>query len=218
MAAPERRSRRTLIGVGLVVLAVLVGVVGISPLFALREVRVEGTGILTTEQVVEVAEAPMGRPLVRVSEREIAERVAVLPPAAEVHVSRGLPDVVTIQVVEREPVFVLDAPSGPTLVDAEGFAFAEARDAAGLVTATAPADPETLRGIAAVLRETGDLRVDRVEAHSPDSITLFLPEDRRVVVGSGEDAALKMKVARALLDATDARFIDVTAPGNPSTR
>ena len=218
MAGPERRSRRTLIGVGFVVLLLLIGVMGFSPLFALREVRVEGAGILAVEQVVDVADAPMGRPLAQVSEREIAERVAALPPVAEVHVSRGLPDVVTIQVVEREPAFVLDTHPAPTLVDAEGFTFAEARETAGLVTATAPADPETLRGIAAVLRETGDLRVDRVEAHSPDSITLFLPEDRRVVVGSGEDVALKMKVARALLGATEARFIDVTAPENPSTR
>ncbi len=220
MAAESRPGRtRRLIALGVALVVVIAAIVVLfTPAFALRDVEVRGTAILTPEEVTEAADAPMGRPLLRVSEGEIAERVAALTPVAEVEVRRVVPDRLLITVSERRPVFVLDHGQEQVLVDHEGIAFAPARAEADLVTAKAPADPATLEAIATVVTSAGDLPVERVEAASPDSVTLFLPEDRRIIAGSAQDADLKIEVARTLLESTDAKFIDVTAPNNPSTR
>lgn len=224
MARERRTGRRRgraprVVLVAAVVLVLVAAILAFTPVFALREVRIEGANTVTPDEVTAAARPPQGRPLLLVSERDIAERVAALPPVAEVRVRRVLPDRVAITITERQPAFVLDRAGPLALVDATGFAYAAVgQPPAGLVRAQAPADPATLRAIAAVLAVTGDLRVDHVEAHSSDSITLFLPEDRRVIMGSGEQAEQKVAVARTLLDSTDATFIDVTAPDHPSTR
>lgn len=214
---PGRTRRFIAVGVALVVVIAAI-VVLFTPAFALRDVEVRGTAILTPDEVTEAADAPMGRPLLRVSEGEIAERVAALTPVAEVEVRRVVPDRLVITVSERRPLFVLDHGQEQVLVDHGGIAFAPARAEADLVTAKAPADPATLEAIATVVSSVGDLPVERVEARSPDSITLILPEDRQIIAGSAQDADLKIEVARTLLESTDAKFIDVTAPNNPSTR
>lgn len=220
LSGRRRRWPRVLVAV-LLVLALGTGVwlVGFSSVFAVREVEVKGTAILTPEAIEDAAAAPIGRPLSRVDERGIGERVATLSPVASVTVKRAWPQTLRITVVEREPRFALERAPGWVLVDADGFAFWEENDQPeGLVAVSAPADPDTLRGVGVVVAALGDLPVDHIEASSPDDIVVMLPKDRRLIMGSGEQAALKVEVGRRLLEATEARFVDVTAPENPSTR
>lgn len=217
---PGRRS--ILIGVAALVLAgFLAWLLLLSPALVLKSVRVEGTAMLTPEQVTEAAAAPLGVPLARVSERAVGERVVTLPAVAKVNVRRGLPDHLVIRVTERTPIFAVGEGDPVTLVDAEGATF-PGRGSPEIVQAEGPMDdPTLLAGVAAVIRALpADLRVEveRVEFTSRDSITVLLKGDREVFFGSADQPEVKGQVALALVRGTSAKHIDVSAPSRPSTR
>lgn len=217
-----RRGRLALLGAGVVVfVGVLSWLLLFSSVFALRVVDVRGTSVLTPEQVLHRAEAPMGLPLARVSERAIGERVAGLPAVDEVTVRRRPLDKLEILVSEREPVFGVGAGERVTLVDGEGAAFEGPRPD-GLPKGEGPlGDPALLAGAAGVVEALPpDLRAraELVSFPSREAITVHLGEDVTVFFGSAEQAALKGEVALALIRGTRAQHIDVSAPTRPSTR
>lgn len=217
-----RRGRLALLAVGVVVVVgVLSWLLLFSSVLALRVVDVRGTAVLTPEQVLHQAEAPIGLPLARVSERAIGERVARLPAVDEVTVRRRPLDKLEILVTERVPVFGVGAGERVTLVDVEGAAFEGPRPD-GLPMGEGPlGDPVLLAGASGVVTALpADLRprVERVSFTSREAITVHLSDDVTVFFGSAEQAALKGDVALALIRGTGARHIDVSAPTRPSTR
>ncbi|GAB3623381.1 hypothetical protein GCM10027418_14640 [Mariniluteicoccus endophyticus] len=220
-----RRRLRTLLGglLGLVLVGVATWALLFSSLLALTEVRVEGTHAVSADEVRTAAAAPMGRSLLRVQERPVAERVAGLAPVDHVTVSRRLPHALQITVVEREPVFAVARGTSWALVDPKGIPYLEVNEKPeALVPAFAGSEDgallkavgQVVNGLPPQLRD----RLEKVEAKSGDTITLKLKEGREVVVGSADELELKMKVAATLLQATPAKWIDVTAPGHPATR
>ncbi|GAB3697703.1 cell division protein FtsQ/DivIB [Mariniluteicoccus flavus] len=220
-----RRRRWIVIGVAAALVALVAGgiwAVFFSSLLALRTVAVTGTTIVSDEEVQRVAAAPVGRPLARVAERPVAERVATLPQVQSVTVRRHWPHTLDVAVKERTPAFALARGDRWLLVDATGVAFLEvAQRPEGFLPATAPDnDPSLLRGLAAVtagLPPELRTQVETVEAKSADTITLKL-KGREVVFGSADQVEVKAKVALALLASTKAAWIDVSAPGHPATR
>jgi cell division protein FtsQ len=67
------------------------------------------------------------------------------------------------------------------------------------------------------LRSDIEALVERVEVESVDRIRLRLTGGRTVMWGSAEDSAQKAEVLAVLLK-RDAREIDVSVPGRPTTR
>jgi cell division protein FtsQ len=189
---------------------------------------VTGVLILTPDEVREAAAVPAGTPLTRVDVDAVRGRVAVLPPAGEVTVSRQWPGTLLITVVERTPVAALarlDADGRPLkefdLMDDHGVIFRTARTVPrGVVmmrlAAKAPSEQFTAasRSALAVLRTlTPQLRAELVTlvVDGPARIRLELRKDRIVTWGDAEESELKAKVATALL-ARPAKQIDVSAP------
>ncbi|OYN93073.1 cell division protein FtsQ [Propionibacteriaceae bacterium ES.041] len=222
----DRRRRLLISGIAaLVVLLLLVAgwLVLLSPVLALKQVVVSGTSLLTAEEVTATAAAPMGRPLARVAEQPIADRVATLPQVQQVRVVRSWPTSLKIEVTERQPAFVINRGGRWLLVDEEGIAFVSLteRPEKLIEVRTELVQPEALRQVAQV---TGAMpedlagQVERVEVPGPDSIKVGLRGGREIFYGSGADAELKGQVAGALVRATKAKWIDVSAPGHPATR
>lgn len=238
-AARRRRVRRavpwTLAVVLLAVVALAGWLVWASPVFAVKEVRVEGTSLLTPAQVREQAAVSDLTPLPRVSTGDVAARVTALPPVAEVEVRREWPDAIVIEIVERVPVAVVPDGSEYRLIDATGVVFFRVASPAapgvvgvgpsggsgaspdGLPVLAVPApgldDPATQAGLTVLAALTPELRAGlaTLTVSGPAKIELEMRSGRTIVWGDENASEEKARVATALLG-RDAQVIDVSAP------
>ncbi|NHC12295.1 cell division protein FtsQ/DivIB [Motilibacter deserti] len=213
---------------GLVVLLGVAAWVALgTSLLGVRTVEVVGASRVPPEQVRAAADVSPGFPLARVDPAAVRERVAAIPAVRDVRVERRFPRTLVVTVAERTPVAVTSMrDSGLTYVDAAGVAFAPAPPAAAkgktalpvLRTAAGPtrvAAAVVVGGLPAGLQK----RVVRVEAKTPDSVTLVLRSGHSVVWGDVERAQRKAEVLVALMAAVkDAKTYDVSAPDAPTTR
>lgn len=206
---------------------VLVGTGGwllfFSSVVTVRDVSVDGNRTISPVRVEAVARAPMGRQLARVDLAAIRARVETIPAVKSASVSRSWPHTVAITVTERTPVAVVDRGAGLQAVDADGVLFGSyPRQPGDLpLLQTAPdvkseALAEAARVVTSLRPDINDL-VERVEVESVDRIRLRLAGGRTVMWGSAEHSAEKAEVLAALLG-RDAREIDVSVPGRPTTR
>lgn len=210
------------LGLSALVLAVLGWVVWASPFLAVRNVEVTGVALLTEDQVREVANVPVGRPLARVDIDGVRGRVAALPAALSVEVTRVLPGTLRIDVTERTPVAAVKRDSnkgnGYQIFDPNGVAFQTVSTVpADVVLVEFPQTDQPERPLRSALRVvaalTPQLRSELVKlvVNSPAGIVLQLRKDRKVTWGDAEQSELKAKVATALLT-QKGKQIDVSVP------
>jgi cell division protein FtsQ len=91
--------------------------------FELKVVEVEGNSgrRVTDEQIVSAAGVRPGAKLLRISTREVVERISQIPWIARVRVERLLPSKLRIRVVERQPDLVVITAQGPFLMSLDGL-------------------------------------------------------------------------------------------------
>lgn len=198
-----------------------------SPMLALDRVVVVGAARLSAAEVAAAADAPIGRPLIRIDTEAVEARVAArLRPVATVRVARSWPGTLRVVVTERQPAGVLVAGRSFTLVDRDGVAFATvAKRPPGLpvVRADARAGPGRERAVAAALDVLAALprdlvrQVSTVHAASAESVTLRMRGGVTVVWGASADHQLKATVLQALLPQR-AKVYDLSAPEAPVLR
>ncbi len=223
--ASERRRRWILRG-SIAALVVLLGagawLVFFSPVFETRDVAVEGTALLTPDDVLEAAAVETGVPLARQDVDGIETRVEELAPVRDATVSRSLPHTVEIAVEEREVVYQRERKGRWEWVDADGVVFRTLDDPKWgvLRVTTSSTDQRLLRDAATVAHWIpAEVRPEtwRMTAEAVDRITLTLTGGRTVVWGSAEESELKSEVLSALLS-VEATVYDVSAPRHPTTR
>lgn len=221
-----QRRRRWLRWLALaVVVAVLAGVVylvAFSPVLAVAKVEISGTDVVSKKEVSQAAAVQLGTPLVRLDVDGIAERVAGLPPVAQVKVTREWPDRLSISIVERQPSLAIPSGTGYLIADASGVVFDTAGSAPkGLARVEAnPRDQRTVADAGVVfssLSEKTAAKVSVIQAPSRDSIALRLENGARVFWGSAEQSDLKAEVVDVLLE-QGGTYFDVSAPGYPTRR
>lgn len=221
------RRRRWIIR-GSLAAAVVLLVVGswlafFSPVFETRTVVVEGTSLLTVDQVTAAAAVEMGVPLLRQDVSAVTERVKALTPVRGVAVSRRAPHTIAVEVTEREIAFQRRREGEWDWVDADGVVFhrtAEPRPDTIQVT-TSSTDERLLRDVAVVAAHVPEPllpELRRISADAVDRITLVLEDNRTLVWGSAEESELKAEVAAALFTSVEAKVYDVSAPRHPTTR
>ncbi|MFB7636933.1 cell division protein FtsQ/DivIB [Streptomyces sp. NPDC056149] len=231
----RRPGRRGVIIIA--VLAVLLGGFGAWAVYGsnwlrLERVRVTGTDVLTPQQVVAAASAPVNAPLASVDTDAVERRLlARLPRLKSVAVTRSWPHTLGLEVTERTPKLLLETDGKFAEVDDEGVRFGtvtRALKGVPLLKMTVSDSPSSARfGTGRLLRAAvtvaqdlpaavrKDIRALRVRSY--DSITLELAGDRTVMWGSREQGAEKAKVLAALLKAArDARHVDVSVPSAPA--
>lgn len=218
-----QRSRRRRIawlsGIGAVLLVVGGSVAAAySPLFAVERVTVVGASTLDPAAIEAVLADQLGTPLALVDTSEIKAALTAFPLIETYAVEAHPPHDLTVRIVERTPVGVIESPAGYTLVDAAGVALSTtaeqppgqplllieggpesaAFESAGLVVRSLPAD------VRAQLTE--------VQATTADDVTLTLSSGLTVVWGSAEDSVMKALVLSAAMLANPwAGSIDVTS-------
>lgn len=237
----QRRQRRRrlarwwpwLVGLGLLVLIGLgLWVVAFSALLDVRDVTVRGATSVPAGRVERAAGVRNGVPLARVDLDRVKANVLDLRAVRSARVERHWPHTLAVRITERVPVAALRDRGTYRLVDANGVAFRRVdqppRDLPVVeVTAWGGSDRKaTLHAAAsaaAALPHRLADRIERVSARSPDSITLHLADDVRVMWGSAEKSARKAKVLAALLKHADdgeqdVSVYDVSVPELPTTR
>jgi cell division protein FtsQ len=221
----RRRGRMPWVtgGLAVVVLAAVVWIVYFSSWLAVSAVEVRGLDTVSRATVLRAAAVPAGVPLARLDTGAVADRVRGIAAVADASVSRSWPDRVVVTVTERVAVVVVTGGGGYELVDATGVAFrtVQARpDGLPVAHVTGPRRDVTVRSVVTVSAALpADLRsrVRSIEASSPDSITLELDDDVKVVWGSAEQSPRKAEVLAALMH-RQAKVYDVSAPELPVTQ
>ncbi len=212
-----------------ILLVVVVAVGGVYLVFfsstlSVQGVEVSGTQTLSEKKVREVAAVETGGPLATIDLDKIAYRVRSLAVVKSAEVTRKWPHDVLIEIVERQPVAVVEIAGELHSLDAEGVVFGSYdRPPDGLprVRAESGVNAEALaEGAEVVAALPTDIatKVDYAEVLSVDQITLRLRDEREVLWGSADQSAEKAEVLAGLLAARPkAESYDVSVPGMPTT-
>lgn len=230
-SAPAPVGRGVVRGLKMLFATVVVAVLGVglaltlyfTPAMAARDIVVTGTGEVTSEEVLAVAEVRPGTPLLQINTGQVADRVATIRRVASARVQRQYPSVLRITIVERVPVAVQDFPDGPHLFDRDGVDFATAPPPPALpyldVDHPGPHDPPTKAALEVLtaLRPEVAAQVGRVAAPSVSSITLTLTDGRIVIWGTTDRVEEKAEKLAALLTQPGHTY-DVSSPDLPTVK
>lgn len=230
---PEAKpvGRGVVRGMRMVLMTVLLAVVGVglglilyfTPAMSARSIVVSGTGVVTREEILDVAQVRIGTPLLQIDTNQVADRVAAIRRVATARVQRQYPSALRITIVERIPVVVKDFPDGPHLFDHDGVDFATDPPPPALpyidVENPGPTDPATLAAlkVLSTLRPEVAGQVGRIAAPSVSSITLTLSDGRVVIWGTTDRAEEKAEKLAALLT-QPGRTYDVSSPDLPTVK
>lgn len=229
------RPRRTLLTWLALVALFTAGVVFLfffSAAFVVKDIEVSGGREEVQESAVELARIPHGRPLARVAEGAVGDRVLGDSRIAQVEVERDWPSTVRLVITEREPVVAFTHGGSAWLADADGVVYEQVDEASNklpkFATRGEPTelDRRTVAGVAQLWRTRpdpdvleGDLARPRVAA---DGAVTMRVGDVDLVWGQPEENEKKWQVVTAIIgqDAVDPQggvkmTIDVRSPDTP---
>jgi cell division protein FtsQ len=228
--AARRRRLVWLIGVGSIVVVLLgAALVSVSPLMALRTVRVVGVQRVDAAAVRQALDGQLGTPLPLIDYGAVHRDLAKFPLIRSYSTEADPPGTLVVRVVERIPLALLKVHSGYQLVDQAGVVMQTTPDKpGGYPVIDLPEDAseqsrnKEFAASAAVLAAlpVGMLsQVGTATATGAQDVTLTLTSGVTVVWGGPSDAELKSSVLAALVKAAPgASVYDVSAPKSPVTR
>ena len=208
----EGRRRLVWVAVALVLVLVIVGAIAVlaSPIFEVREVRVEGAVYTDEEVLVDIIADIEGDPVLLVDTKSIEERLEKVAWVEQARVRTDFPHTIVIDIRERQPLATFQGSDEQwRVIDVQGRVLdvIEGRPVAYmLITGN---HPDTSRGqfaggpyaSAAVLVASLPGEIRRITESvgldaSTGTLTMHLEGDVEVRLGDGED--LDQKLARLL--------------------
>lgn len=227
----RRRRRRLAAALGvLTALAVLAGVLFLSPALAVRDISVRGGELTDPASVEEALEGYRGVPLTRISKSEVRERVGAIPQVRSIEVLLEPPHHLVVELHERVPVAAVQDGDEFAVVDSEGVRLTTVASAeeAGVPVVTGGREVlgserfEAIADVLAALPESVLAQLRTASAESLSSVELAFTDGRTVVWGTAEDSELKAQVLRELVEARGAdsgiEIYDVSSPTRPVVR
>jgi cell division protein FtsQ len=217
------RWGRIAVAVGLLLALIGGGVVWYSPLFAVRQVTVEGARDVSDSDIVTALAVADGTPLLRVDTAAAAARVERIPRVASCHVQVDFPSTIRVTVRERAPLVFFENAQGAHLVDSTGVEYALAPappDVPRLRTAhPGPNDPDTKAALTVLVAVPDPLRaqIQTISARTISDITLTLRDGRVVQWGGTADSVRKAAITGPMLSQPGHTF-DVSSPDLPTIK
>ncbi|WP_458110868.1 FtsQ-type POTRA domain-containing protein [Arthrobacter sp. R1-13] len=229
-----RRIRRNIIITACIVAALVAGLLAAaiySPALAVRTITVQGTKMLTTEQIKAALEPLEGKPLPQVSDSEVSALLQPLVQIKGVTTQARPPSGLLVQVQERVPVALLKQGETFQLVDIEGVQLSSTTDPSSIqlpvIDGGAGAMGKDLfhaiTGVLGALPADVLKKLSDASAKSVDAVELKLVDGQTIVWGNAGEKELKAKVLEALLKApadpkNPVSVYDVSVPRHPVTR
>jgi cell division protein FtsQ len=230
VATPRRRGGRWLVLVlGVVVVLGAAAWVSNSPVFDLRELKVDGNTHLTVAQVARLSGLTAHSNVLWIRGRSIEQRLAADPWVLHATVSRHLPSAITIEIVERVPAAVT-AGDPPMLVAGDGTVLGRATSTTELPLIVPPPGGVTVGerlpvstelAILAALPDSLRPLVTTVSREGDGSLALMMRDGVTVYYGDGSEVAAKAQALHAILawavrSHLHPAYVDVRAPGAPA--
>jgi cell division protein FtsQ len=190
-----------------------------SKWFIAQEVVITGNSRLTVDQVAATAAIPIGNSLMSINPGSITTQLQALPEIKTVTVERGWPHKILITITERTPIAVAATASGYNLIDADGLnaGMVAAPPKELLVISAQPDSPAMTSAIQALAAIPADWAITGLTAKTQDSVMATLKGGVVVTFGSGDRAADKVEVAKALIE-KGYKVINVSAPDAPTVK
>ncbi|MDQ0756793.1 FtsQ-type POTRA domain-containing protein [Arthrobacter sp. B3I4] len=229
-----KRRRRIVLSTVAVIAVVVAGILAAavySPWLAVRTVSVEGTRLLSTDQVTAALAPLQGKPLPQVSDEDVRALLQPLVQVKAVTSQARPPSTLQVHVIERVPVALLKQGASFQLVDPDGVQLGTTADPATVklpvIDSGGGALPQELfhaiTGVLGALPPDVLARLSDASAKSVDAVELRLVDGQTIVWGNAGEKELKARVLAALLKApadpkNPVRTYDVSAPRHPVTR
>ncbi len=226
----ERRRLRTwaIAAMATVALGVIAVAATYTPLFAAKDIRLEGAGAMPRAVVLDLAGVDETSNVFHLDTGEVERRLEADPRVLHARVTTSLPDALRIEITRRSPVAVVGTPRA--LVGADGIVIGPASGAVDLPALTSagghPAtgsDLETTARAAAAMGPELRLEVTAVTVRRDGGLAVRLSAGFWAHLGDASDLGAKAASLAALLDwaaSTGANILsaDVTVPGSPTAR
>lgn len=219
----QRSRRRRLIWIGIIgAVVVLVGgsaAAAYSPLFAVRKITVVGASALDPLAVESALSAQIGTPLALVDAGEVKAALVAFPLIETYALEARPPHDLTLRIVERTPIGVIESEAGFTLVDAAGVALSTTPtrpEGQPVIEVAGGIESTAFESVGLVVRSLPDevrSAVVAVRATTLDDVTLTLGSGLTVVWGSADQSVEKARTLSTAMAVTpNARSIDVSSP------
>ncbi|WP_309105608.1 FtsQ-type POTRA domain-containing protein [Arthrobacter sp.] len=229
-----RRIRRNIIITACIVAALVAGLLVAaiySPALAVRTITVQGTKMLTTEQIQTALEPLEGKPLPQVSDSEVSALLQPLVQIKDVTTQARPPSGLLVQVQERVPVALLKQGETFQLVDIEGVQLSSTTDPSSIQLPVIDGGGgamgkdlfHAITGVLGALPADVLTELSDASAKSVDAVELKLVDGQTIVWGNAGEKELKAKVLEALLKVpadpkNPVSVYDVSVPRHPVTR
>ena len=232
---PKSKRRRRILQGTIAALAVLVaGILAAavySPVLALQSVTVEGTRLLTPDQVRSALAPLQGKPLPQISDSDVTALLQPYVQVKKVTTEARPPSTLQVKVTERVPVALVKQGEAHQLVDVDGVKLSDTADPASIPLpvidgggGTLPRDLfQAITEVLGALPADVLARLSNASAKSVDAVELKLVDGQTIVWGNAGEKELKAKVLEALLKApvdpkNPVQTYDVSVPRHPVTR
>jgi cell division protein FtsQ len=229
-----KRIRRNVIITACIIAALVAGLLAAavySPALAVRTITVQGTKMLTTEQIQAALEPLEGKPLPQVSDSEVSALLQPLVQIKAVTTQARPPSGLLVQVQERVPVALLKQGETFQLVDIEGVQLSSTTDPSSIQLPVIDGGGgamgkdlfHAITGVLGALPADVLTKLSDASAKSVDAVELKLVDGQTIVWGNAGEKELKAKVLEALLRApadpkNPVSVYDVSVPRHPVTR
>lgn len=227
----NRTRRKVLWVLGLAVLALLSLVVAtlFTPILAIEKIEITGTNRLKEKSIRNSVSNLIGTPLTRVSEEDIAQRLAGFALIESFTTVSLPPHTLQIAIVERQPIGYVRVGGTNYLYDPAGVQIAPTSDTSKYPLILTDGDPRTSGQFKSAVEVLLALpmklfpRVASIQATSKDDVRIHLRgvANQQILWGDASSSLLKSKVLAALMANTrkSARVTyDVSSPDTPTVR
>jgi cell division protein FtsQ len=219
------RHRRVVWGVSVGSIGLVAGLTAVlvlSPALAFQKLEVDGTDLVSDEEIAAALQPLYGEPLARVTAERVAEAFAPMTLIQAFTTRIQPPNTLVVTIIERQPVGYVAGGSGFDVVDAVGVVLWSDQEAPNdmphILVSPDSESPSFVAVSRVLLALPGDIQaqVEGITATTLDDVRFTIRDrDHEVVWGSAERSVEKARVLGPSLRAAGAvepRIIDVTTP------
>lgn len=104
-----------------IVLIILLIAFIFSPIFNVKQIKVEGIQRLSEEDIINLSQIQLNENMFKIKISEVAKKIEENTYVERVNITRGLPKTIKISVKEREAQYIIQMESGNAYIDSNGY-------------------------------------------------------------------------------------------------